>query len=137
MSSKKEIKVGMYNTEPDESRQKQIAQVLDDTPLPDRQGIEEIVTKLNVAIVEGRHTLKPAEAASLKLLSQKFIPDAPKELNIKAEVKTEQVIMSWLARNGELETLAETQALAMQPIQDAAYEMLEGFAVEIRGEEKE
>ena len=32
--------------------------------------------------------------------------------------------------------LAERQALAMAPLQDANYEMLEGFAEEIRGEDK-
>lgn len=131
MGSEKSIDVGSYNTE---SRQDQIQQVLDEEPLPDRIEIEELVTKLNIAIVKGKHTLKPAEAASLRLLSQKFIPDAPKEIKVEAKIKTEQVIMGWLARNGELEEVAELKALTMAPIQDAHYEVLEGFAEEIRGE---
>jgi hypothetical protein len=131
MSAKKELTTGAYNTS---SREDQIQQALEDTPDMDREEIESLAIKLNVATAKGKHVPTTVESVALKVLSQKFIKDAPKEIHLQAEVKTEQVIMNWLQQNGELASLAEQRAISQSPIQDAHYEVLEGFATEIRGE---
>lgn len=131
MPAKKTIDTGAYNTA---SREAQIEQALDGTPDMDREEIEDLAIKLNVATATGKHVPTTVESVSLKILSQKFIKDAPKEIHLQAEVKTEQVIMNWLQQNGELAEVAEARALSLAPIQDAHYEVLDGFANEIRGE---
>lgn len=135
MGAKKEIDVGKYNAESDDlSRPEQIEQALEEAKPLDRDEIAQLATMLNVLTATGKHVPTSAESQSLRSLTTKFIPDAPKEVHLKAEIKTEQVIMSWLEQNGELATLAEQRAISQSPIQDAHYEVLEGFAEEIRGE---
>jgi hypothetical protein len=129
--AKKTLTTGAYNTS---SREEQIEQVLEKVPDMDREEIGRLATNLNIATATGKHVPTAVESASLKTLSTKFIPDAPKEVHVKAEVRTEQVIMNWLQQNGELAEAAEQRALSLAPIQDAHYEVLDGFAEEIRGE---
>lgn len=84
-----------------------------------------LVTKMNHAVALGVIALKPQELTSLKTLSQKYIPDAPKQINLNAEVRTEQVILTWLNGNQD----------ALQAFQDQA--VIDVPGVEIIGLEEE
>ena len=72
--------------------------------LPDLSPLEmaDFVTKINHAVMLGLITLTSNQTNALKTLSSKCIPDAPKQINLQAEVKTEAVILNWLQDNESL-----------------------------------
>lgn len=135
MASEKNIKAFKVDGEEDnvQTKSARIDVALDLVGDLTRREVEVLVTKLNVAVMRGFITLSSQESVSLKSLSTKFIPDAPKQLNIQAEVKTEQVILGWLDTNTDLSSAALRHAASLAPEQEQSYAMLEGFSEEITG----
>lgn len=76
--------------------------------LPDLSPLEmaDFVLKINHAVTLGLITLTSNQANSLRMLSSKCIPDSPKQINLKSEVKTEAVILNWLTTNDSLRDAA-------------------------------
>ncbi len=72
--------------------------------LPDLSSADmaSLVTKMNQAVMMGQLVLTSNQTNALKTLSSKYIPDAPKQINLQAEVKTENIIFGWLENNQSL-----------------------------------
>ena len=83
-------------------RATEIQSALESLPDLSSADMAALATKVNQAVLMGQLTLKSNEAAALKTLSSKYIPDAPKQINLQAEVKTESVILGWLQDNDSL-----------------------------------
>lgn len=83
-------------------RATEIQTALDSLPDLSSSDMAALATKVNQAVLMGQLTLKSNEAAALKTLSSKYIPDAPKQINLQAEVKTENIIFGWLEKNDSL-----------------------------------
>ena len=76
-------------------------------------------TKMNYAAANGMlPILNQQEQAALRTLSQKFIPEVPKQINLNAQVKTENVILGFLQNNDRL--LSNTK---MRVIEQSAIEL--------------
>lgn len=95
------------------TRAKKIASAVEMVPDVSPDDLATICTKMNQVASLGMINFSPQELASLKTLSQKYIPDAPKQVNLNATVKTEQVIMGWLEGNQD----------ALQKFQEKAIEV--------------
>ena len=107
------------------SRAREITDAINKMPDLSADDMAALATKMNHAVALGAVTLTNKESASLKILSQKFIPDAPKQINLNAEIKTEQVILGWLDGNQD----------ALQAFQEKA--AIDIVGVEILGLEEE
>lgn len=83
-------------------RATEIMTALDSLPDLSSSDMAALATKINQAVMMGQLTLKSNEAAALKTLSSKYIPDAPKQINLQANVKTENIIFGWLEDNESL-----------------------------------
>ncbi len=123
---------------PDEegfTRAKEIAAGLEELPDLEDNALASLAAKMNLAQALGVLKLSSAEAASLKTLSQKYIPDSPKRIDLKATVKTESIIMHWLNSNDALRqaSLSNTQIFEVE--ENDRTNQLEGFTELVLGEE--
>ena len=112
---------------------KKIENVLHALPDLSTEDMADFCIKMNQAIATGALVLKPTQVSSLKLLSTKFIPDAPRQINIDAHVKTETVILGWLETNSSLQDAAEERAALQENSEEASYEEIPEF---LEGEAK-
>lgn len=72
-----------------------VAEVADLSP----EEIAQYCIKLNKAIIDGDFDPTVSQRQSLNLLSNKFIPDAPKQINLSGTVRVEETIDRWLEHN--------------------------------------
>lgn len=131
MSSEKTIKQPPFKNDddddPDLTKSDVITKAIEGLPNLDPSAMGTLVTKINQAVVLDLIHLNAGQLSCLRQLSTKYIPDAPKQIHLKAEIKTENVILGWLRDNEEFlnDAMEYTQTLA--PAQDANYALLEDF----------
>jgi len=86
-------------------------------------------TKMNYAAANGMlPTLNQQEQAALRTLSQKFIPEVPKQINLNAKVKTENVILGFLENNDRLLNNTKMRVIEQSAIEIEQLASLEDFA---------
>jgi len=126
MSSEKKLEANPHTVQAGE-RAEVIAQALEELPDLSRTEMGALVTKMNHAAMIGSVRLTSTEAHSLRILSQKFIPDAPKEIRLEATVKTEDVIIGYLRDSDRFLEDAKVQASSLEGAQEANYKLLTDF----------
>ncbi len=95
------------------TREQEISNTLSTLPDLSPEELARFALKMNYAVANGMlPPLTSQELATLRTISQKCIPDAPKQINLNASVKTEQVILTWLGSNTDL--LAATKARVIE-----------------------
>lgn len=112
-----------------ETRQEQIQKTLDDVPDMSSEELAVFAVKMNFAIANGlMPTLTAQEQASLRTLSQKSIPDAPKQINLTATFKPEQVILRYLDTNQDKLALTEKRVEKQAALEIEQLDNLGDFA---------
>ena len=110
-------------------RVKEIESVLDNVPVMNQSQLQDFALKMNYAIATGQlPSITAAEAAALKTISAKCIQDAPKQINLDATVKSEQIIMSFLQDNDKLLEVTNKRILKQSTLELEQLSRLDGFA---------
>ena len=130
-----EKKVPTYDFVEDTSRAEQIKETISKVPDLTGEEMADFTVKMNHAIVLGEHKPTSVEAASLKLLSSKFIPDAPKQINLNASVRTETVILKYLETNDLKRAKIMDKAAEFREVEEAVTVAMPEFADSLRTEE--
>ncbi len=118
-------------------RAREIEAALENTPDMDDEALASLATKMNMAQALGIFKLTAAEQVSLKVLSQKFIPDAPKRIEMNSTVKTETIIYGWLEKNNQLRGKALQNTMDMELEENLRTAALTEFSEMVMGEEEE
>jgi len=89
------------NLKPSESvdREQEIEDALESVEDMTPESIGDLCKKLHLAALTKGFKLSKDEKESLKMLTQKCVPDAPKQINLDAKVRTESVILQFLEGN--------------------------------------
>lgn len=110
-----------------EQRQKYIQSVIDSVSDEDvdPENLQMACKKIFHAMSRGKLVLTSEERAAFTTLAKKFVPDAPKQINLKSEIRVENIIHAWLEENSqaEVEILERADVLALQ--EDSAVLALE------------
>lgn len=88
-----------YKAPPVISREEEIEEAIGKIDDIEPESISELCKKIHLAVIKHGFIITKDERESLKLLSMKTIPDAPKEIHIDARVRTETVILDFLNNN--------------------------------------
>lgn len=88
-----------------------ISEVIEQLPDLSPVVLGELYEKINRAVTLGYITLTTQQTQCLRTLSQKFIPDSPKQLNVNAKVQSESIIVEWLNTNNKAGEEAEQKAM--------------------------
>lgn len=138
MPSEKQVKSRFqYPDEENFDRAKEIQEALKSVPEMDDDALASLAIKMNMAQALGIFKLSAAENTSLKLLSQKLIPDAPKRIEMNSTVKTETIIYGWLEENDKLRGKALQNTLEMELEENQRTQALEEFSEMVMGEGEE
>ena len=135
MPSTKEVIVYDLPGSSEYDRARDIKSALDSLPEMSDADMASLCTKMNMASTLGIIKPTQAEANSLKTLSQKFIPDSPKRIDMTANVKTESIILHWLQTNQSHKQSALSKTLEFEEIEDGRTNQLQELSGILLGED--
>lgn len=95
----KSINMTPFKTPPAISREEEIEEAIGKIEDIEPESISELCKKIHLAVIKHGFIITKDERESLKLLSMKTIPDAPKEIHLDARVRTETTILNYLEHN--------------------------------------
>ena len=119
------------------ARREEIKAALSSVPPLGPAELAEFAVKMNWAAANGLVQLTAQEHTALRTISQKCIPDAPKQINLNAKVQTEQVILQWLTVNDKLLESTNKRVKEQSAIELDSLTKLEGFKAAFNTEEEE
>lgn len=127
-----------FDNEPKLSRKEEIEVALEQVDNLSPAQLAEFAVKLNLAAANGVIQLTSQEHTALKTISQKCIPDAPKQINLNANIKTEQIILGWCETNTTLRDETNVRIKEQSAIELESLAGLDGFrdSFAITGEEE-